>query len=91
MDVHTIFLGLHSLGSGKGVVVRAFDPEAEEVLIVDQNTGAVYPLKKIHSDGFFEGHITQKEEIFSYVFRSIRAGSNVDWFDPYGFLPLCRK
>ena len=82
------FLGLHSLGSGKGVVARAFDPEADEIVIVDQNTDAVYPLKKIHSNGFFEGHITELEEMFPYLFRSIRAGINVEWLDPYGFLPF---
>ena len=82
------FLGLHSLGSGIGVVARAFDPEADEIVIVDQNTDAVYPLKKIHSNGFFEGHITEQEEMFPYLFRSIRAGNDVEWFDPYGFLPF---
>ena len=71
------FLGLHSLGSGIGVVARAFDPEADEIVIVDQNTDAVYPLKKIHSNGFFEGHITEQEEMFPYLFRSIRAGNDV--------------
>jgi len=81
------FLGLHSLGSGKGVVARAFDPEADEIVIVDQNTDAVYPLKKIHSNGFFEGHITELEEMFPYLFRSIRAGINVEWLDPYSLPP----
>ena len=82
------FLGLHSLGSGKGFVARAFDPEADEVLIIDQDTGVVYPLGKIHPDGFFEGHISNREEHFPYLFRSIRSEKNVEWLDHYRFLPF---
>ena len=84
------YLGLHTLGSEKGVVVRAFDPAATDVLLVDKQSGDTYPLLKIHHDGFFEGKISDKLEYFSYFFRSIRSGKEVEWIDPYGFLPFIK-
>ena len=85
------YLGLHSLGSGKGLVARAFDPHADEVLILDRESGETYPLIKIHPDGFFEGKIAKKVEFFPYSFRSIRRGKEVEWLDPYGFLPFIQN
>ena len=46
------FLGLHTLGGQKGMVVRALDPNAEEVFLINQENGKEYPLNKIHADGF---------------------------------------
>ena len=81
------FLGLHSLGANKGLVARAIDPLAEKVFIVNRETKDVLPLFKIHADGLFEGEILSLGVPFSYGFRSVRDGVEVDWDDPYGFLP----
>jgi len=81
------FLGLHSLGANKGLVARAIDPLAEKVFIINRETKDVLPLFKIHPDGLFEGEILSLGVPFSYGFRSVRDGVDVDWDDPYGFLP----
>jgi 1,4-alpha-glucan branching enzyme len=81
------FLGLHSLGANKGLVARAIDPFAEKVSIINKETQDVFPLFKIHPDGLFEGEILSLASYFSYGFRSLRDGVEVDWDDPYGFLP----
>ena len=81
------FLGLHSLGANKGLVARAIDPLAEKVFIINRETKDVLPLFKIHPDGLFEGEILSLGVPFSYGFRSVRDGVEVDWDDPYGFLP----
>jgi 1,4-alpha-glucan branching enzyme len=81
------FLGLHSLGANKGFVARAIDPLAEEVFIINKETQDAYLLLKIHPNGLFEGKIANATSSFPYVFRSLRNEVEVEWEDPYGFLP----
>ena len=81
------FLGLHSLGNKKGLVARAIDPLAEKVFLINKETKDIFPLLKIHPEGLFEGEISSILSSFSYGFRSVRSGLEVDWDDPYGFLP----
>ena len=81
------FLGLHELGDEKGMVVRALDPSAEEVFLINQENGKEYPLNKIHTDGFFEGVIKESQNHFNYMFRSVRSCGEKTWVDPYSFLP----
>ena len=66
-DPHA-FLGLHSLGEGKGFVVRGLDPYAEKVQMVNEITQEVLVLSKIHPLGFFEGTISKKKKSFSLFF-----------------------
>ncbi len=81
------YLGLHKIAPDRGFVARALDPGADQVTLVDLDTGSSFPLKKVHPDGFFEGVINGREEYFSYSFRSIYSGVEAEWRDPYGFLP----
>ena len=86
------FLGLHSLGGESGLVARAFDPDAKGNLeIIDQRSGKAYLLNQIHSDGFYEGIISDQTKHFPYLFRSIREGIELDWIDPYSFLPYIQN
>jgi 1,4-alpha-glucan branching enzyme len=86
------FLGLHSLGGAAGLVARAFDPYAEgNIEIIDQRNGKAYLLNQIHSDGFYEGTICDQTKHFPYIFRSVRRGVEMDWADPYGFLPYIQN
>ena len=56
---HTL-LGMHPLGDGSGLVVRAFLPDAAKVEIqpVHEKDKPKFELKRIHETGLFEG-VTQ--------------------------------
>ena len=86
------FLGLRLTESkGKrGLVARAFLSEAEtcEVVDISQEDGPRYQLTKLSDDGFFEGFIEGRDEVFPYRLR-VRAVNKErhQFYDPYGFLP----
>ncbi len=83
-------LGMHRLGSRRGVVVRAFWPGAQtiEAQPVHEPSRPVIRLKRIHPAGLFEGSATQVDEVFAYdlVVRD-NDRREVRTRDPYSFLP----
>ena len=89
-DSHEL-LGLHPLGTSKGVVARAIDPNADELLIINHENGNQTLLNKIHPDGFFEGVIKDTNRIFTYSFKSVRGGQEFEWVDPFSFQPSIQK
>ncbi|MDR1541490.1 MAG: 1,4-alpha-glucan branching protein GlgB [Clostridiales bacterium] len=89
-DPHHI-LGMHEteLDLKPAVVVRAFIPQASAIIVVDdKNPEFRYPMKKIHSDGFFEIAIKDRKEWFMYKLEI--EGYNTSWtaYDPYSFAPV---
>ncbi|MEK7845588.1 MAG: 1,4-alpha-glucan branching enzyme, partial [Nitrospinota bacterium] len=92
-DHHDPFnvLGIHHVhvNGEKGVSIRAFLPEAVEISAIDsKNEHNIYPLSRIHPDGFFETFIKDRE-IFNYYFSVKNSdGSTLKFYDPYSFLPL---
>ncbi|HOB32198.1 MAG TPA: alpha-amylase family glycosyl hydrolase, partial [Verrucomicrobiota bacterium] len=61
-------LGMHPLGDGSGVVVRAFVPGASEVSIEpthEKNQPAI-KLRRIHDAGLFEGVSTAANRVYAY-------------------------
>ena len=59
------FLGMHPLGNGGGLVVRAFWPQAAQVEIVpthEKNKPTV-KLKRVHDHGVFEGTIDKTKQV----------------------------
>ena len=96
-DHHDPFnvLGIHHVhvNGERGVSIRAFLPEAVEVLAVDfNNEKSVYSLNRIHKDGFYETFIKDRE-IFPYYFSvtiydSEAKASHYKIHDPYSFLPI---
>ncbi|HME46112.1 MAG TPA: 1,4-alpha-glucan branching protein GlgB [Syntrophorhabdales bacterium] len=84
-------LGAHKVRSGgkEAVAVRAFLPEAIEASVLRVDTARIYPMKKLHPDGFFEVVAKDVNEIFSYRLRIIRHdGSEQEFVDPYSYLPV---
>ncbi|MCS6909224.1 MAG: 1,4-alpha-glucan branching protein GlgB [Anaerolineales bacterium] len=57
-------LGLHPAPDGNGLVVRTFQPEAKAVAV--RRGQAVYPMERIHTEGFFEAVFPQDREFFNY-------------------------
>ncbi len=85
-------LGAHPAKIKKkdGVVIRAFLPEAKEVVVIDsRETKKEYPMKKVHKDGFFEVKIEESGEVFPYILRKINDDGSIYTFcDPYSFMPV---
>ena len=79
-------LGMHPVK--KGVLARAFLQDAINCEVVDVNTDERFPLKKLSDDGFFEGTITARKEVFGYRLRVERGNGEIhQFYDPYHFLP----
>ncbi len=83
-------LGMHPLGDGSGVVVRAFIPDAGEVTIqpVHEKQRPAFKLKRIHEAGVFEGTTTHAKRVYAYdLVITNRAGEVRRERDAYSFLP----
>lgn len=84
-------LGMHEVerGGKKFLSVRAFIPQAKEMIAVDaDNPSCVYPMQRIHEDGFFEGIIEDREAWFPYFFKITDfEGNKWDSYDAYAFQP----
>lgn len=89
-DPHSL-LGMHTVTiKGKEMqVVRAFVPQAKKITIQDdENKSIIYPMTKIHEDGFFEVLIKSRKHFFKYNL-CITNYNDDSWStaDPYSFLP----
>jgi len=83
-------LGMHPLGDGSGVVVRAFLPNAARVEAVPTHEKSMprLELRRIHAAGVFEGVSTEVQRVYAYDLRVTEQGGRVRQFrDAYSFLP----
>jgi 1,4-alpha-glucan branching enzyme len=83
-------LGMHPLGDGSGLVVRAFQPGARKVEIapVHEKGKPRFALKQIHETGIFEGVTTQEKNVYAYdLIVTDRGGNTRQFRDAYSFLP----
>jgi 1,4-alpha-glucan branching enzyme len=84
------FLGMHPLGNGAGLVVRAFWPQAAQVEIVpthEKNKPSV-KLKRVHDHGVFEGKVDKLSQVYAYdLVITEHDGRKIQTRDPYSFLP----
>ncbi len=83
-------LGMHPLGDGSGVVVRAFLPNAASVEVVPtvERKKAAFPLERIHPSGLFEGATTAANKVYAYeLVITDYQGQRRRLRDGYSFLP----
>jgi 1,4-alpha-glucan branching enzyme len=85
-------LGMHPVTKrGKsGVVVRAFLSNAVscEVVDIEQENSPRYPMEKLTDDGFFEGFIEGRKDVFKYRLRTETENLEIrQFYDSYSFLP----
>jgi len=83
-------LGMHRLGSRKGVVVRALIPGAAKVETVPVHDRAQpsIPLKRLGQSDLFEGKSHATSEVFAYDLKAtLGDGQVLQGRDPYSFLP----
>ncbi len=83
-------LGMHPMGAGKGVVVRAFLPGARrvEAVPVHERSLPTIELECVHDSGIFEGTSMQIGRVFAYDLRVTWVdGAQSIGRDAYSFLP----
>jgi 1,4-alpha-glucan branching enzyme len=83
-------LGMHLLGDGSGVLVRALVPGAVEIRVVPshEKDQPSFDLKRIHPCGLFEGTSSSASRIYAYDLVITSADGPVrSTRDPYSFLP----
>ena len=86
------WLGMHACEhkGRRGLVVRAFVQRAEscEVFDIESAQRRTYPMEKIATEGFFEGFIPDRHDIFPYRLRIETLTREVrQFFDAYSFPP----
>jgi 1,4-alpha-glucan branching enzyme len=83
-------LGMHPLGDGSGVVVRAYllNAAAVEVVPVLEKTRSKFKLERIHESGLFEGVANGANKVYAYdlVITDFQ-GQTRRMRDGYSFLP----
>ncbi len=83
-DPHSL-LGIHP--TPHGVVVRAYRPDAEQVVLIIEDKTRL-PMEQRHDDGFFEVLVPERREIFRYLLEvHYPHGETFTIVDPYRFLP----
>jgi 1,4-alpha-glucan branching enzyme len=82
------FLGMHRIGDGGPLVVRAFLPQAISVELVDAESGAIIAdLGRVHDAGLFAGVVGRRAP-FAYRLRLRTDAGESDLDDPYRFPPV---
>lgn len=79
------FLGMHPLADLPGSVVRAWIPQAIEVLFISSDYSMKYKMVMVDKRGFFELHLPHVDGPFKYFLKSkFKSGEN-ESIDPYAF------
>jgi 1,4-alpha-glucan branching enzyme len=85
-------LGMHpaKVKGKSGLVVRAFVSDARSCEVVDIENEALtrYPMERLSKDGFFEGFIEGRDQVFKYRLRVETSDLEIrQFYDPYSFMP----
>src|SRR5262245_57059211 len=83
-------LGMHPLGDGSGLVVRAIQPGAKkvEVIPVHEKGKPRFTLKEVDPGGVFEGTTSKAKDVYAYDLAVTDGNGNVRQFrDAFSFLP----
>ena len=84
------FLGMHPLGDGSGVVVRAFLPNAAQVEVVatHEKQPPRFKLERLHEAGLFEGVSIGASRVYAYdLIITDHQGRQHQRRDGYSFFP----
>ncbi|MEW6305336.1 MAG: 1,4-alpha-glucan branching protein GlgB [Verrucomicrobiota bacterium] len=83
-------LGMHPLGDGTGVVVRALVPGAAQIEVIPthEKSKPSFKLKRLHDAGLFEGVSHKSPHVYAYdLVVTYENGTQSSSRDPYSFLP----
>lgn len=79
-------LGLHLHPSGKGLVIRAWRPDAAEIEVFEHSTGKMLGFMTRTEAGVFELHLPRRKKSFLYQLNIHWAsGHSFLLYDPYSF------
>ncbi|MCH8551639.1 MAG: 1,4-alpha-glucan branching protein GlgB [Natronospirillum sp.] len=79
-------LGLHSRPEGKGLVIRAWFPQAERIEATELKSGkALGVLDRVDAAGLFELHLPRRRKRFSYRLTITLDGHTFTLLDAYQF------
>ncbi|CAM3660696.1 1,4-alpha-glucan branching protein GlgB [Parendozoicomonas haliclonae] len=79
-------IGLHVPNSGKGLVLRVWQPDAESVEAILQPQNKSLGMLKAVADGMFELAMPRRKKPFNYSLKVIdKSGHAYEYFDPYQF------
>ena len=83
-------LGLHREGQDGDLVLRTFQPQAQNVYVLEYETGKVMAqMERVHSSGLFQYEFPADWDFFKYRLRiDLWVGSSYDTEDPYRFPPV---
>jgi 1,4-alpha-glucan branching enzyme len=72
-----------------GIAICAFVPDAEQLAVVDLESGeALAELERLDQAGFFSGIVRGRSLPLDYRLRAVRQGDQWDVEDPYRFAPM---
>ena len=87
-DIFSV-LGIHHDSNQKGLIIRAFLPEARGVEVIDSKTNnVVVILNLVEKTGLFEGKLEQRRKPFSYRLRVTYQNGVQLIDDPYSYPSL---
>ena len=82
----------HAVGGKPAIVIRTFQPQAQAVTVVRGDQ--LYPMRRVHHDGFFEAIIHNQSDFFRYRLAITLPGSDgarqqtYEIEDPYCYPPV---
>jgi 1,4-alpha-glucan branching enzyme len=85
-----MLLGMHPLGAGKGIVARAFLPDAKSVEVqpVHEKSKPKFALERIPNTDIFEGVEKKTDSVYAYdLVITTHDGQTRRTRDAYSFLP----
>lgn len=86
-------LGIHSVDDSgshqKCLSVRAYQPDARSIHVVDKDNHEKHKMERIHDAGFYETIIKDRQDFFRYNLEiTYDSGTSATISDPYCFLPV---
>ncbi|MCQ2965207.1 MAG: 1,4-alpha-glucan branching protein GlgB [Alphaproteobacteria bacterium] len=83
-------LGMHKEGTDGELVVRTFQPQAQNVYILEYETGNIMAqMERVHNSGLFQYEFPSNWDFFKYRLRiDLWQGESYDTEDAYRFPPV---
>ncbi|MBR1778100.1 MAG: 1,4-alpha-glucan branching protein GlgB [Alphaproteobacteria bacterium] len=83
-------LGLHREGQDGDLVLRTFQPQAQNVYVLEYETGKIMAqMERVHGSGLFQFEFPADWDFFKYRLRiDLWVGESYDTEDPYRFPPV---